>query len=60
VIRFGQPFDALKHQAVSQKEDLEVPEGTVVEVYQKGYRWAGVFMRSAMVVVSAGGPPREE
>jgi len=53
---FGQPFDALKHQAVGQKEDPEVPEGTVVEVYQKGYEMHGRTIRSAMVVVSTGGP----
>ena len=51
---FGQPFDALKHQAVGQKEDLEMPEGTVVEVYQKGYEMHGRTIRSAMVVVSTG------
>jgi molecular chaperone GrpE len=53
---FGQPFDALKHQAVGQKEDPEVPEGTVVEVYQKGYEMHGRTIRSAMVVVSTGVP----
>lgn len=53
---FGQPFDALKHQAVGQKEDPEVPEGTVVEVYQKGYESHGRTIRSAMVIVSTGGP----
>jgi molecular chaperone GrpE len=53
---FGQPFDALKHQAVGQKEDPEVPEATVVEVYQKGYDMHGRSIRPAMVVVSTGGP----
>ncbi len=58
---FGQPFDALLHQAVGQSEDHEVPEGTVVEVYQKGYEMHGRVIRSAMVVVSTGGPagPKE-
>ncbi|MBE0417648.1 MAG: nucleotide exchange factor GrpE [Coriobacteriia bacterium] len=57
---FGQPFDALKHQAVGQKEDLEMPEGTVVEVFQKGYEMHGRTIRPAMVVVSTGGPQPEE
>ncbi|MDY0087940.1 MAG: nucleotide exchange factor GrpE [Coriobacteriia bacterium] len=52
----GQQFDPLKHQAVGQKEDPAVPEGTVVEVYQKGYDMHGRTIRSAMVVVAAGGP----
>lgn len=57
---FGQPFDALKHHAVGQKEDPEVPDGTVVEVYQKGYEMHGRTIRAAMVVVSTGGPEPEE
>lgn len=56
---FGQPFDALKHQAVGQKEDPEVPEGTVVEVYHKGYELHGRTIRSAAVIVSTGGPHSE-
>lgn len=56
----GEPFDALKHQAVGQKEDATVPDGTVVEVYQKGYEMHGRTIRAAMVVVSTGGPHAEE
>ena len=56
----GSPFDPTTHHAVSQLEDLEVPDGTVVEVYQKGYEMGGRIVRPAMVVVSAGGPRREE
>jgi molecular chaperone GrpE len=57
---FGQPFDPTKHHAVAQKEDSEVPEGTVVEVYQKGYEMHGRMVRSAMVVVSTGGSSAKE
>jgi len=57
---FGSHFDALKHQAVGQAEDPEVPEGTVLEVYQKGYEMHGRIIRPAMVVVSTGGPPPAE
>jgi molecular chaperone GrpE len=57
---FGQPFDPMTQQAVSQIEDPEVAEGTVVEVFQKGYALGGRVIRSAMVVVSTGGSPSEE
>ncbi len=53
---FGEPFDPMTQQAVSQAENPEVPEGTVVEVFQKGYSMGGRIIRSAMVVVSTGGP----
>lgn len=53
---FGQPFDPHLHQAVGQREDAELPEHTVVEVYQKGYRMGSRVVRTAMVVVSTGGP----
>lgn len=57
---FGEPFDHNAQQAVSQQEDAEVPEGTVVAVFQKGYEMGGRVVRPAMVVVSTGGPKREE
>jgi len=57
---FGQPFDPVTQQAVSQREDAEVPEGTVVEVFQKGYELGGRVVRNAMVVVSTGGPAAKE
>ena len=53
---FGEPFDPMTQQAVSQKEDAEVPDGTVVDVFQKGYRMGGIVIRHATVVVSTGGP----
>jgi len=56
---FGQEFDPHSHQAVSQREDVVVPEHTVVEVFQKGYRMHGRVLRPAMVVVSTGGPERK-
>lgn len=56
---FGEPFDPNKHQAVSQREDTEVAEHTVVEVLRKGYELGGRVVRPAMVVVSTGGPAGE-
>jgi molecular chaperone GrpE len=56
----GEAFDPMTQQAVSQKEDADVPEGTVVDVFQKGYALGGRVIRSAMVVVSTGGPTVSE
>lgn len=56
---FGEPFDPAKHQAVQMREDAEVADHTVVEVFQKGYEMHGRVLRPAMVVVSTGGPSRE-
>lgn len=52
----GQPFDPTKHQAVGQAEREDVPENTVVDMYQCGYRMHGRVLRPASVVVSTGGP----
>lgn len=57
---FGEAFDPNLHHAVSQKEDPSVPEHTVVEVFQKGYRMHARVLRPAMVVVSHGGPAGAE
>jgi len=57
---FGQQFDPYKHEAVGQREDADVPEGTVLDVYQKGYEMHGRVLRHAMVVVATGGPPPKE
>ena len=56
----GEPFDPMTQQAVSQQEDPTVPEGTVIAAFQKGYEMGGRIVRPAMVVVSTGGPRREE
>ena len=53
-------FDAMVHQAVGQTQNPDVSEGTVLEVYQKGYEMHGRIIRPAMVVVSTGGPAVEE
>jgi len=56
----GEHFDPMVQQAVSQREDASVPEGTVIEVFQKGYSLGERVIRSAMVVVSTGGPQAQE
>lgn len=55
----GQPFDALEAQAVATVENADVPDETVAEVYQKGYRMGDKVLRPAMVTVTTGGPKRE-
>lgn len=55
----GKAFDALEHQAVGQVEDASVPDETVAQVYQKGYRLGKKVIRPAMVTISTGGPKRE-
>lgn len=55
----GEAFDALEAQAVATVEDASVPDETVAEVYQKGYRMGTKVIRAAMVTVTVGGPKRE-
>ena len=52
----GKPFDTACHQAVGTKEDSTVPEESVAEVYQQGYKMADKVIRPAMVLTSTGGP----
>ncbi|MEF9841435.1 MAG: nucleotide exchange factor GrpE [Raoultibacter sp.] len=55
----GEAFDALESQAVGTVDDASVPDETVAEVYQKGYRMGNKILRPAMVTVTTGGPKRE-
>lgn len=54
----AEAFDPNIHEAVMQREDVSVPEHTVLEVFQGGYRLGGHVLRPAKVVVSTGGPER--
>lgn len=58
----GDAFDALEHQAVGTVDDASVPDETVAQVYQKGYRLGKKVIRPAMVTIATGGPkrPKEE
>ncbi len=56
----GEAFDALECQAVATVDDASVPDETVAEVYQKGYRMGNKVIRAAMVTVTVGGPKREK
>ena len=54
----GQAFDALECQAGATVDDASVPDETVHEVYQKGYKMGTKVLRAAMVTVTTGGPKR--
>lgn len=55
----GQPYEALEAQAVATVDNPTVPDETVEQVYQKGYRMGSKVIRPAMVTVAVGGPKRE-
>lgn len=58
----GLPFDPRQHEAVTQEETAEVPEGTVTAELQRGYRIRDRVLRPAMVAVAkapAGGTSNE-
>ena len=48
----GKAFDPELHQAMATEVSTEFPPGTVVRVFQKGYRLHERLLRPAMVVVS--------
>ena len=48
----GKMFDPASHEAVSQKETAEVPEGQVVQQIRKGYRFRTRLIRPAGVIVA--------
>jgi molecular chaperone GrpE len=48
----GEPFDPNEHEAMAQQPSEEAESGTVLEVYQQGYRINGQILRPARVVVA--------
>ena len=48
----GEPFDPLRHQAMSMQENPDVEPNTVIAVMQKGYSLNDRVIRPAMVMVS--------
>ena len=48
----GKPFDPLWHEAISQLETTEVPEGQVVQQIRKGYKLRDRLLRPATVIVA--------
>jgi len=49
----GEPFDPHSHEAIAQQPREGVASGTIVEVYQQGYRLGEDVLRPAKVVVAA-------
>ena len=48
----NKPFDPNLHEAVSQQETAEVPEGQVVQQLRKGFKLRDRLLRPATVVVA--------
>jgi molecular chaperone GrpE len=48
----GQPFNPALHEAVSQQETADAPEGQVVQQLRKGYKLRDRLLRPAAVVVA--------
>ena len=48
----GEPFDPNQHEAMAQQPSEDAAPGTVLEVYQQGYRANGTVLRPARVVVA--------
>jgi molecular chaperone GrpE len=48
----GEPFDPQHHEAVAQQAVEGAQPGTVIEVYQRGYRLGDAVLRPARVVVA--------
>ena len=49
----GEVFDPNEHEAMVQQPSEDAESGTVIEVYQQGYRINGAVLRPARVVVAA-------
>ena len=48
----GQPFDPNLHEAISQQETSDAPEGQVVQQVRKGYKLRDRLLRPASVIVA--------
>jgi molecular chaperone GrpE len=48
----GKPFDPTLHEAVSQQESADAPEGQVLQQIRKGYKLRERLLRAASVVVA--------
>ena len=48
----GKPFDPNLHEAISQQESADAPEGQVVQQVRKGYKLRDRLLRPASVIVA--------
>lgn len=53
----GKPFDPTIHEAISQQQSTDVPEGHVLQQVRKGYRLKDRLVRPAAVVVATRSGP---
>jgi molecular chaperone GrpE len=53
----GERFDPTRHQALSHEPAPGQPDGTIVEVFRKGYLYKDRLLRPALVKVAKGGSP---
>src|SRR4051794_19508606 len=51
-VPLGEPFDPNEHEAMASLPSEDAESGTVIEVYQQGYRLNGSVLRPARVVVA--------
>ncbi|MBX6422274.1 nucleotide exchange factor GrpE [Thermosulfurimonas sp. F29] len=59
-VALGEAFNPHHHEALHVEETEEHPEGTVVRVYQKGYRLHDRVLRPALVAVAKRPATRQE
>jgi molecular chaperone GrpE len=52
IVAVGQPFDPNLHDAVSEEESADHPDGQVLRVHRRGFRLRDRLLRPASVVVS--------
>jgi molecular chaperone GrpE len=48
----GKPFDPAMQEAISQQENADVPEGSVIQQVRKGYKLRERLLRPAAVIVA--------
>jgi molecular chaperone GrpE len=48
----GKPFDPTLHEALSEQESADVPEGNVLQQVRKGYKLKDRLLRPAAVIVA--------
>ena len=56
----GKEFNPSEHEAISQLTDPTTPEGHIMQEVESGYRYHGIIVRPAKVVVSTGNPASTE
>jgi molecular chaperone GrpE len=56
----GEPFDPNIHEALFRQEDPSHPRNTVIQIFQRGYKLNDRVLKPAGVVVSTGGPERDD